>query len=51
MQDLFSFLVYEGASYRSWVRDRLERKEYFLGSQEDQAPILSLLLEDLGQVT
>lgn len=36
MQDLFSFLVYEDASYGSWVRNMLERKEYFLGSQEDQ---------------
>ena len=51
MQDLFSFLVYEDASDGSWVRDMLERKENFLGSQEDRAPILSLLLEDLGQVT
>lgn len=36
MHILFNLLVHEDPSYSSWVSCRLDRKEYFLGSQEDQ---------------
>lgn len=51
MHDLFNFPVLEDPSHSSWVLRMLEKKEYFLGIQEDQTsnPASSSSLEDLGK--